>query len=80
VSDDGMSDDIRILADVAGTVWKVLVEEGDEVVADDALLVLESMKMEIPATAPAAARVVSVFATEGAVVAEDELLMLLRRR
>ena len=70
--------DIQILADVAGTIWKVLVKEGDEVAADDTLLLIESMKMEIPVTAPSAGRVVSMFAAEGATVAEDEVLALLR--
>jgi acetyl-CoA carboxylase biotin carboxyl carrier protein len=69
---------VQILADVAGTVWKVLVKEGDEVAADDTLLLIESMKMEIPVTAPTAGRIVSMLAAEGAAVAEDEVLAVLR--
>jgi biotin carboxyl carrier protein len=70
--------DIRISADVTGTVWKVLVKAGDEVAIDDTLLILESMKMEIPVTAPVAGKVVSVLAAEGEAVDEDQLLAVLQ--
>jgi biotin carboxyl carrier protein len=70
--------DIRISADVTGTVWKVLVKVGDEVAVDDTLLILESMKMEIPVTAPAAGRVVSLLTAEGDAVDEDQLLAVLQ--
>lgn len=70
--------ELRISADVTGTVWKVLVKVGDEVAVDDTLLILESMKMEIPVTAPAAGRVVSVLAAEGEAVDEDQLLAVLQ--
>jgi acetyl-CoA carboxylase biotin carboxyl carrier protein len=70
--------DVQVLADVVGTVWKVMVSVGDEVAADDTLLIIESMKMEIPVDAPSSGRVVSILTTVGAVVAEDQLLVVLR--
>ena len=44
----------RLPSEVTGTVWKIEVREGDAVTEEQTLLVLESMKMEIPVTAPRA--------------------------
>jgi acetyl-CoA carboxylase biotin carboxyl carrier protein len=68
---------IQVTADVTGTVWKVLVKVGDTVQADDTLLIIESMKMEIPLAAPSAGRVVSVLAAEGEAIQEDQALVVL---
>jgi len=38
----------KIEASMAGTIWKILVEAGDEVTAGQTVIILESMKMEIP--------------------------------
>ncbi|HVO89289.1 MAG TPA: acetyl-CoA carboxylase biotin carboxyl carrier protein subunit [Casimicrobiaceae bacterium] len=43
---------IELKTDIAGTVWKVLKQPGDKVAEDEPVLILESMKMEIPVTAP----------------------------
>jgi acetyl-CoA carboxylase biotin carboxyl carrier protein len=56
------------------TVWRVLVSVGDDVAAGDELLVLESMKMEIPVVAPKAGRIAGVHVAEGQSVAEGDLL------
>jgi acetyl/propionyl-CoA carboxylase alpha subunit len=45
-----------VQSEVAGTVWKIEVSVGDAVQADQSLVILESMKMEIPAGAPWPAR------------------------
>ncbi|MCU0929076.1 MAG: acetyl-CoA carboxylase biotin carboxyl carrier protein subunit [Burkholderiaceae bacterium] len=50
---------ITLQSEVTGTVWKVEVREGDQVVEDQTLVVLESMKMEIPVSAPFAGTVVA---------------------
>ena len=47
-----MADEIR--AEMVANVWKVVVTEGTEVSEGDTLVILESMKMEIPVTAPVA--------------------------
>ncbi|MFC7691544.1 acetyl-CoA carboxylase biotin carboxyl carrier protein subunit [Paeniroseomonas aquatica] len=47
--------DIRVKSEIAGSVWKILKRPGDAVAAEDELLLLESMKMEIPVAAPAPA-------------------------
>ena len=65
---------MQIKAELAGNVWKVLVKEGQGVAADETLLILESMKMEIPVTAPRAGRVARLHVKEGDTVQEDQLL------
>ncbi|HKY35888.1 MAG TPA: biotin/lipoyl-binding carrier protein [Polyangiaceae bacterium] len=70
-----MTTDVR--AHITGTVWKILVKPGDQVAADQPLVILESMKMEMPVESPEAGRVKSVAVSEGASVDEDDLLLSL---
>jgi len=65
----------RVLAHITGTVWKVLVQVGDTVAADQELLILESMKMEMPVESPSAGRVASIVASPGQAVEEGDLLL-----
>lgn len=63
---------------VAGSIWKIKVEEGDQVGAGDVLIVIESMKMEINVTAPAAGQIARLFCHEGSqVIAGQPLAALL---
>jgi acetyl-CoA carboxylase biotin carboxyl carrier protein len=68
----------EVKAEVTGKVWTVDSKVGDRVGADDVLLVLESMKMEIPVHAPVAGTVAEIRVVpeetvqEGAVVAVIE--------
>ena len=64
-------------SEVTGTVWKVEVVEGQEVSAEQTLLVMESMKMEIPVAAPRAGRVVQLLVGEGEAVAEGQGVVVL---
>ncbi len=64
-------------AELVGTVWKVLVKAGDSVDIDQELLILESMKMEIPVIAPRAGTVQDVKVKETDVVAENQVLVVL---
>jgi acetyl-CoA carboxylase biotin carboxyl carrier protein len=68
---------INVLSDITGIVWKVLVKPGDQVSEDDSLLILESMKMEIPVTAPEDGVVKEVCVIEGALVAEGDVTLIL---
>lgn len=56
------------------TVWRVLVQPGTDVTPGDELILLESMKMEIPVVAPCSGRVEAVHVAEGQSVAEGDLL------
>ena len=66
-----------VKAELVGTVWKVLVKPGDQVNEDQELIVLESMKMEIPVVAPRGGTVRDVRVKEGEVVAENQVLVVL---
>ena len=67
----------RIQSNVTGTVWKIMVTVGDAVVADQELLILESMKMEIPASAAGAGRVYEILVAEGEAVLEGQDLIVI---
>lgn len=65
----------KIVAVMAGNVWKVLVQPGDQVEEGQDVIILESMKMEIPITAEFAGTVKEVKVNEGDFVNEEELLI-----
>jgi acetyl-CoA carboxylase biotin carboxyl carrier protein len=67
----------NIAAEMAGTVLRVETSVGAQVGAGDELLVMESMKMEIPVEAPRAGRVSAVRVEEGQAVAEGDVLIVL---
>ncbi|HEX7952363.1 MAG TPA: carboxyltransferase domain-containing protein, partial [Burkholderiales bacterium] len=62
---------------LAGNVWKIAVKPGDTVAQGDALVIVESMKMEFPVAAPCAGKVVQVFCREGAQVSAGQELVIL---
>jgi len=62
---------------MAGTVFELLVKEGDSVSEGDELLILESMKMEIPVEAEAGGTVTSIVCEAGKPVQEDDVLLTL---
>ena len=64
----------EIRAEMVANVWKVLVSEGDQVEDGDTLVILESMKMEIPVVAESPGVVTKLHVAEGDVVQEDELI------
>ena len=66
-----------VKSEIYAIVRSIEVAEGQDVAADDVLMILESMKMEVPVVAPAAGRVRSLAVAEGASVDEDDLLVVL---
>jgi acetyl-CoA carboxylase biotin carboxyl carrier protein len=66
----------EVKAEMVANVWKVLVADGAEVHDGDTLIILESMKMEIPVVAEESGTVTSVVA-EGAVVQEGDVLAVI---
>ena len=67
----------RLPSEVTGTVWKVEVCEGDVVAAEQTLVILESMKMEIPVSAPIDCTVVEILVAEGDTVAEGQAVAVI---
>ncbi len=64
----------EVRAEMVANVWKVLVSEGDPVDDGDTLVILESMKMEIPVLAETSGTVTRLHVAEGDVVQEDALI------
>ena len=64
-------------AHITGTVWKVECKVGDEVEEGDTLVILESMKMEMPVEAEDDGTVKEIVVTEGQSVSEGETLVVL---
>ena len=65
---------VKITSDMPATVWKVLVEVGQTVTTGQELLILESMKMEIPVECPCDGVVVAVHVAPEQPVEEGQLL------
>lgn len=65
----------QVVANMAGTVINVLVSAGDSVQAGSDVVMLESMKMEVPVAAEAAGTVVSVKVNIGDFVNEGDVLV-----
>lgn len=64
-------------AHITGTVWKIEVKVGQQVAAGDVLVILESMKMEMPIEAPDAGTVKEVRCKETQAVNEGDVLVVL---
>jgi acetyl-CoA carboxylase biotin carboxyl carrier protein len=64
----------EIKSEITGSVWKIVKQPGDEVGEEDALMILESMKMEIPVLAEASGKVVEILVKEGDAIAEGQAL------
>ena len=68
---------IRVNSEMAGSVWKLLVGVGDEVAEGADLLLLESMKMEIPVLAEVAGTVSKVSVAVGDVIQAGDLIAVI---
>jgi biotin carboxyl carrier protein len=67
----------KVLSEVSGSVWKLEVAVGQSVQAGDTLLIVESMKMEIPVESPASGTVTELLVAEGDSVADGQWLVRL---
>jgi biotin carboxyl carrier protein len=67
----------EIKAHITGVVFQILTKTGDRVQAGDPVIVLESMKMEIPVEAPRAGAVTEIRVQEGQTVQEGETVAIL---
>jgi acetyl-CoA carboxylase biotin carboxyl carrier protein len=64
-------------AQIAGSVWKIERAVGDVVKEEDVLMILESMKMEIPVEAPCAGRIREIRVREGQAIEEGAILAVI---
>jgi biotin carboxyl carrier protein len=64
----------HVTAELVANVWKVVAEVGDLVGPDDAVVILESMKMEIPVPAEVSGTITEISVNEGDVVTEGDVL------
>jgi acetyl-CoA carboxylase biotin carboxyl carrier protein len=68
---------MKIVTEVAGKVWKIQAQAGQKLAAEDTILIMESMKMEIPVVAPVAGTLRSVEVKEGDALNEGEVVAIL---
>ncbi len=67
-----------IKSEISGNVWKIVKAPGEAVAEEEPVMILESMKMEIPVLAPRAGVLESIAVAEGDTVAEDQVVAVLR--
>lgn len=66
---------MKIFADITGSIWTVEVSVGQEVREGDVLLVVESMKMEIPVAAPVNGLVKEIFVEKGEMIEDGQCIL-----
>jgi acetyl-CoA carboxylase biotin carboxyl carrier protein len=69
---------VDVCAHITGTVWKIEVCAGQRVAKDDVLVILESMKMEMPLVSPEDGEVLEIKVKPGQAVEEGEVLLTLQ--
>ena len=67
----------EVRAEMVANVWKVVAAEGDQVDDGDTLVILESMKMEIPVVAEGPGTITRMHVAEGDVVQEGDLIAII---
>lgn len=70
---------IQVKSEITGKVWKIEASVGDVIDEDDPIVILESMKMEIPVAAPFKCRIVELHVAEEDPVAEDQIIALVEK-
>jgi acetyl-CoA carboxylase biotin carboxyl carrier protein len=65
----------QVVASMAGSVWKIVVAVGDQVEEGQDVVILESMKMEIPIAAESSGVVKQIYVQEGDFVNEGDVLL-----
>jgi len=68
---------VNVKSEIAGNVWKIQTKPGDKVEAEGEIMILESMKMEIPVLSPQAGTIREIRVNEGESIAEGQLVAVL---
>ena len=67
----------QVEAQIAGSLWKIEKSVGETVEVDDVIMIIESMKMEIPVEAPCAGQICEIRVQEGESIEEGAVLALI---
>lgn len=65
---------VDVKTEITGGIWKIVAEVGQRVAEDDPIMILESMKMEIPVAAPEDGVLVEILGAEGEIVTEGTVV------
>lgn len=68
---------IEAKSEITGSVWKIVTKPGDQVASGDVLMILESMKMEIPVIAEEDGTIKEIVVAEGQAIAEGQTVAIL---
>ena len=68
---------MKVVTEVAGKVWRIEARAGAQLAADDVILIVESMKMEIPVVAPRAGKLAELRVKEGDALNEGDVVAIL---
>lgn len=62
----------KVRAEITGTVWKIVTQPGQQLAEEETILIMESMKMEIPVIAPVKGTLASILVKEGQEISEGQ--------
>jgi acetyl-CoA carboxylase biotin carboxyl carrier protein len=68
---------VEVLSPITGNVWKIVKKVGEQVEEYEAIMIMESMKMEIPVEAPQDGKILEIKVKEGESVIEEDIVALL---
>jgi acetyl-CoA carboxylase biotin carboxyl carrier protein len=68
---------VEVRSEISGSIWKIETKVGAKVEEEDVLMILESMKMEIPLMATTSGIVKEIVVKEGEVISEDDVAVIL---
>ncbi len=68
---------IDIKSEITGKVWKIEAKPGDRLSEDDPIIILESMKMEIPIMAPVDGTIIEIRVAEEDAVEEEQIVAIM---
>ena len=67
----------KVKAEITGNVWKIVAQAGDALEEEQTILIMESMKMEIPVMAPVKGKLKELLVKEGQEVSEGQDLAVI---
>ena len=73
-------DKVILSSEISGSIWKINCKVGDVIETGQEVLIIESMKMEIPVNSNVSGTVISIFVDEGEMVNEDQKLIELDKK